>query len=56
MERSRTEHALAKAVVNGSPVPSDLALDAIVGGVLVEDTRPTSADVDIVWPADPTFL
>lgn len=56
MERSRIEHALSKAVVNAEPPPSDLALDAIVAGVRVEDTRPTAADVDIVWPADPTFL
>lgn len=56
MERSRIEHALSKAVVNVSPPPSDLALDAIVAGVPVEDTRPTAADVDMVWPADPTSL
>lgn len=56
MERSRVEHALSKAVVNASLPPSDLALDAIVAGVPVEDTRPTAADVDTVWPADPTSL
>lgn len=56
MERSRVEHALSKAVVNASLPPSDLALDAIVAGVRVEDTRPTAADVDMAWPADPTSL
>ncbi|MGB6071125.1 MAG: hypothetical protein WBG53_11285 [Rhodococcus sp. (in: high G+C Gram-positive bacteria)] len=56
MERSRIEHALSKAVVNAEPPPSDLALEAIVAGVRVQDTRPTAAGVDIVWPADPTFL
>ena len=56
MERSRIEHALSKAVVNAAPPPSDLALDAIVAGVPVEDTRPTAADVDMVWPAEPTSL
>ncbi|WP_176457431.1 MULTISPECIES: hypothetical protein [unclassified Rhodococcus (in: high G+C Gram-positive bacteria)] len=56
MERSRIEHALSRAVVNASPPPSELALDAIVAGVPVEDTRPTAADVDMVWPADPTSL
>lgn len=56
MERSRVEHALSKAVVNASLPPSDLALDAIVAGVPVEDTRPTAADVDMAWPADPTSL
>ena len=56
MERSQIEHALSKAVVNAEPPPSELALDAIVAGVRVEDTRPTAADVDFVWPADPTSL
>ena len=56
MERSRIEHALSKAVVNAAPTPSDLALDAIVAGIRVEDTRPTAADVDMMWPADPTPL
>ena len=56
MERSRVEHALSKAVVNASLPPSDLALDAIVAGVRVEDTRLTAADVDMAWPADPTSL
>jgi hypothetical protein len=56
MERSRIEHVLSKAVVNAEPPPSDLALDAIVAGVPVEDTRPPAADVDMVWPADPTSL
>ncbi|MDZ7931197.1 MAG: hypothetical protein U5N21_14585 [Rhodococcus sp. (in: high G+C Gram-positive bacteria)] len=56
MERSRIEHALSKAVVNTEAPPSDLALDAIVAGVRVEDTRPPAADVDMVWPAEPTSL
>ncbi|WP_155292903.1 hypothetical protein [Rhodococcoides fascians] len=56
MERSRIEHALSKAVVNAERPPSELALDAIVAGVRVEDTRPPAADVDMVWPASPTSL
>ncbi|WP_179275795.1 hypothetical protein [Rhodococcus sp. 06-418-5] len=56
MERSRIEHALSKAVVNAEPPPSELALDAIVAGVRVEDTRPPAVDVDLVWPAGPTSL
>lgn len=56
MERSRIEHALSKAAVNAERCPSELALDAIVAGVRVEDTRPSVAGVDMVWPAAPTFL
>ena len=56
MERSRIEHALSKAVVNTVSPPSDLALDAIVAGIRVEDTRPTGVDIDVVWPAEPTSL
>jgi len=56
MERSRVEHALSKAVVKGSPAPSDVALDAIVSGIAVEDTCPPAADVDVVWPAETTSL
>ncbi|WP_179276886.1 hypothetical protein [Rhodococcus sp. RS1C4] len=57
MKRSKVEHALSKAVVNASPAPSDLALDAIVAGIPVDETRPESAgDVDVTWPARPTSL
>ncbi|WP_155291693.1 hypothetical protein [Rhodococcoides fascians] len=51
MKRSKVEHALSKAVVNTEAPPSDLALDAIVTGIPVEETRPTSGSkVDLVWP------
>ncbi|MCZ4277431.1 hypothetical protein [Rhodococcoides yunnanense] len=57
MKRSKVEHALSKAVVNAEAPPSDLALDAIVGGIPVAETRPESAgDADVVWPSGPTSL
>jgi hypothetical protein len=49
MERSNVEHVLSKAVVNTEAPPSDLALDAIVAGIPVAETRPPAADVDISW-------
>lgn len=49
MERSKIEHVLSKAVVNAEAPPSDLALDAIVAGIPVDETRPPAADVDISW-------
>ncbi|MDJ0363441.1 hypothetical protein [Rhodococcus sp. H29-C3] len=52
MSRSRIEHALAKSVVDAAPPPSELALDAIIAGIPVEQTRPPVAGhVDVVWPA-----
>nr|WP_170945409.1 MULTISPECIES: hypothetical protein [unclassified Rhodococcus (in: high G+C Gram-positive bacteria)] len=51
MKRSKVEHALSKAVVNTEAPPSDLALDAIVAGVPVDDTRPKQdRPVDVSWP------
>nr|WP_170949311.1 MULTISPECIES: hypothetical protein [unclassified Rhodococcus (in: high G+C Gram-positive bacteria)] len=51
MKRSKVEHALSKAVVNTEAPPSDLALDAIVAGVPVDDTRPKQdGPVDVSWP------
>ena len=53
MERSKVEHALSKAVVDAEPAPSDLALEAIVTGIPVDETRPKRDEtVDLEWPED----
>jgi hypothetical protein len=52
MTRSNIEQALTKVVVDAVPAPSELALDAIVDGIAVEDTRPrANGNVDVAWPA-----
>lgn len=51
MKRSKVEHALSKAVVNTEVPPSDLAMDAIVAGIPVDETRPKpDGKGDIAWP------
>ncbi|MGB7235582.1 MAG: hypothetical protein WBD41_06295 [Rhodococcus sp. (in: high G+C Gram-positive bacteria)] len=57
MKRSKVEHAVSKVAVNASPPPSDLAMDAIVAGLPVDETRPDSAGaVEFSWPPRRTCL
>jgi hypothetical protein len=57
MKRSKVDHALSKVAVNAAPPPSDLALDAIVAGFPVDETRPESAGaVEFSWPPRRTSL
>ncbi|WP_155295510.1 MULTISPECIES: hypothetical protein [Nocardiaceae] len=57
MKRSKVEHAVSKVAVNASPPPSDLAMDAIVAGLPVDETRPESAGtVEFSWPPHRTCL
>nr|WP_170949061.1 hypothetical protein [Rhodococcus sp. 06-621-2] len=54
MDRPELERELAKSVVNVEAAPSDLALDAIVAGVPVEQTTAKpAATVDYAWPSRP---